>query len=164
MFTRRTWIPPTIPQGLDKDVEKYLRDLNKSILDYLRSLETPGGTVFDELKPWTPADASGASLSFTSPSGTYLVVGKMVIAWGRLTYPATASGANVLIGGLPLTVRNDVAIVGGGTIGYCTETTAQQIYCGNNATTFTLANDAGTTLVNSAMSGDTINFCLIYPY
>lgn len=164
MFTRRTWIPPTIPQGLDKDVEKYLRDLNKSILDYLRSLETPGGTVFDELKPWTPADASGASLTFTNNTGTYLDVGKMAIAWGRLTYPVTASGANVLIGGLPLTVRNDIAIVGGGTIGYSTEATAQQIYCVNNATTFTFATDAGTTLINSAMSGDTINFCIIYPY
>lgn len=88
----------------------------------------------------------------------------MVIAWGRLTYPATASGANVSISGLPLTVRNDVAVVGGGTIGYCTETTAAQIYCINNATTFTLATTAGATLTNATMSGDTINFCLIYPY
>ncbi len=164
MFTRNRWSPPTVPPGLDADVQKYLRDLNKSISDYLLSLESPGGTVLDEIKTWTPADSSGASLSFTGASGTYLVVGRMVVAWGRLTYPATASGANVSISGLPLTVRNDVAIVGGGTIGYCTETTAQQIYCVNNAKTFTLATDAGATLVNSSMRGDTINFCLVYPY
>lgn len=164
MLTRKRWTPPTVPQGLDADVAKYLRDLNKSISDYWLSLEAPGGTVLDELKAWTPVDASGASLSFTGASGTYLLVGRMVIAWGRLTYPATASGANVSISGLPIAVRNDVAVVGGGMIGYCSETTAQQIYCVNNATTFTFATSAGATLINSTMSGDTINFCLVYPY
>jgi hypothetical protein len=164
MFTRMSWQPPTVPQSFAPDVQKYLRELNKSIDDYLRSLEAPGGTVLDELKAWTPVDVSGASLSFTSVTGTYLVVGRLVFAWGALTYPATASGANAAIGGLPLKVKAETAARGGGIMGNTTETTAARIVPVGGDTYVNIATNAGALITNATMSGDTVVFCAIYPY
>jgi hypothetical protein len=55
---------------------------------------------------WTPTDASGASLVFTAVSASYTQIGNMVFAYASFQYPSTASGANALIGGLPVTVAN----------------------------------------------------------
>jgi hypothetical protein len=56
---------------------------------------------------WTPADASGAGLSF-SVIGTanYIKVGKIVTVQALITYPTTASGGNATIGGLPYAAAN----------------------------------------------------------
>lgn len=48
MFTRKRWNPPTVPQGLDADVQRYLRELNKSVSDYLLSLEAKGSLTIGE--------------------------------------------------------------------------------------------------------------------
>lgn len=53
---------------------------------------------------WTPVDTSGASLSFTGATGAYRKEGRMVFVRGFWQYPATASGANAQIGGLPFNV------------------------------------------------------------
>ena len=50
---------------------------------------------------WTPVDDSGAGLTFTLEYATYTKVGRLVTLNLRLVFPATASGADVLIGGLP---------------------------------------------------------------
>lgn len=50
---------------------------------------------------WTPVDGSGASLSFTSVSGTYIKIGRTVTCLFDLTYPSTANGSQAVIGGLP---------------------------------------------------------------
>lgn len=60
------------------------------------SLGAVGGT-------WTPVDASGASLAFTSPVGLWRLSAGVMTAWARLTYPSTASGLSAELGGLPLT-------------------------------------------------------------
>lgn len=52
---------------------------------------------------WTPVDASGAALTFTSESGTYTKIGNLVIAPFSLTFPATADASAATIGGLPFT-------------------------------------------------------------
>ena len=49
---------------------------------------------------WTPTDASGASLTFTSSAG-YTKLGNMVFAYAQIAYPSTASGASAAISGLP---------------------------------------------------------------
>ena len=64
MLTRKRWAAPTIPQGLDRDVEKYLRELNKSISDYLLSLEAPDSLTITE-----------ASIDATTGAFTTLGVG-----------------------------------------------------------------------------------------
>lgn len=53
---------------------------------------------------WTPSDQSGSGLSLTGVSGTYTKVGRLVTVVGAWTYPATASAANAVVGGLPYTV------------------------------------------------------------
>jgi hypothetical protein len=51
--------------------------------------------------PWTPNDASGAGLVFTTAAGYYWETGPMVTIWGRVALPANSSGAPATIGGLP---------------------------------------------------------------
>jgi hypothetical protein len=50
---------------------------------------------------WTPTDQSGAGLTFTVSGATYVKVGKLVHVTFQFAYPATASGANAVVGGLP---------------------------------------------------------------
>ena len=57
---------------------------------------------------WTPNDASGAGLTFTTPSGNYVKIGKFVQFTAFLVYPATADVSNAKIGGLPFTVQAGV--------------------------------------------------------
>lgn len=59
-------------------------------------IDTMVGTLI-----WAPSDASGAGLAFAVTGGRYCVVGNMVSFWGWVTYPATATGQNATIGGLP---------------------------------------------------------------
>jgi hypothetical protein len=57
--------------------------------------------TFGTTGTWTPIDSSGAVLTFSIATGTYQKIGKLVLFNGQITYPATASAANALIGGLP---------------------------------------------------------------
>lgn len=52
---------------------------------------------------WTPADGSGATLSFTVDHATYTKIGRLVHGQAKLTYPPTVSGATAAISGLPFT-------------------------------------------------------------
>jgi hypothetical protein len=56
-----------------------------------------------EIGTWTPADNSGAGLTFTGVTATYTKVGRIVSAQMYLTYPSTASTASASITGLPYT-------------------------------------------------------------
>jgi len=56
---------------------------------------------------WTPSDKSGADLTFTNAFGYYTRTGNIVTLMGRVTFPATASGVGVAIGGLPFTVSHN---------------------------------------------------------
>jgi hypothetical protein len=56
---------------------------------------------------WTPTDGSGAGLTLSVTSATYIRVGKLVTIQVYLAYPVTSSGATATISGLPY-------IVGGG--------------------------------------------------
>jgi hypothetical protein len=55
---------------------------------------------------WTPADGSGAGLTFTSVTGKYTRIGRQVTATAVLTYPITASVSQAAISGLPFAVSN----------------------------------------------------------
>ena len=51
---------------------------------------------------WTATDASGAGLTFTNTTQRYTKVGRLVtIQIDNLTFPSTANGNSVAIGGLP---------------------------------------------------------------
>lgn len=67
-----------------------------------QSASSDANTLDDyEEGTWTPVDGSGASLSFTSVSGTYIKIGRTVTCLFDLTYPSTANGSQAVIGGLP---------------------------------------------------------------
>jgi hypothetical protein len=69
-----------------------------------QSASTDANTLDDyEEGTWTPADASGAGLSFTSVDARYTKIGNLVTVYVVLTYPVTASGSQAKISGLPFT-------------------------------------------------------------
>lgn len=51
---------------------------------------------------WTPADASGASLTFSSVTAKYTRVGRMIHFMLELTYPTTSDTSQAQINGLPV--------------------------------------------------------------
>jgi len=56
-----------------------------------------------EIGTWTPADNSGAGLTFTGVTATYTKIGRLVSAQLYLTYPSTADINQAKITGLPYT-------------------------------------------------------------
>lgn len=68
-----------------------------------------GGTALSTYAEgtWTPADNSGAALTFTGVTATYTRIGRVVYIQCFLTFPVTASGAGVNISGLPFTVATN---------------------------------------------------------
>jgi hypothetical protein len=112
---------------------------------------------------WTPSDASGAGLTFTSVGGKYVKVGSVVHAWGVLVYPSTSNGAAASVGGLPFTVANDQQSRAGGLIGYSTVSTAVYFIPLNNATVGQLFTSAGLNVTNAAFSLATLYMSATYP-
>lgn len=77
-------------------------------IDFSATPGTGASELLDDYEEgtWTPVDESGAGLVYTSPFGAYTKVGDTVTAWGRATYPVTASALTILIGGLPFVVAS----------------------------------------------------------
>ena len=55
---------------------------------------------------WTPTDASGAGLTFSTAVGHYVLTGKICTIFGYTVWPSTSNSSQVAIGGLPATVKN----------------------------------------------------------
>jgi len=111
---------------------------------------------------WTPSDQSGATLTFTAVSVSYTKIGNMVFVYGRLTFPSTANGSGVLIGGLPATVANQNYA---SAPGVCNSngTISVQAQPIKNATTFFLLNAVtGAGITNANMSTQTMNCTFSY--
>jgi hypothetical protein len=111
---------------------------------------------------WTPTDASGASLTFTSVNATYTKIGNQVIARFVLVYPSTASGATSLIGGLPFTVANNQS-ARQGVVTWADESTLAYFLPTNNNTNFSPRDFSGNTIANSVLSGNQMFGTIIYP-
>lgn len=107
---------------------------------------------------WTPIDSSGASLSFTGVSGSYVRIGNVVIAVCGLTYPGTVSGSTAIIGGLPATSGTNQ----GGTVNYSTAATLSRILADSGSTTFHMYTAASAAITNANMSGSVNIFQIIY--
>jgi|SRR6185312_12344673 len=112
---------------------------------------------------WTPTDASGASLSFTVTDAVYRKIGALAVVSAVIVFPTTASGLAATIGGLPVarfTGTNAITVgiveVNGGA-----GLSARIASAASQFTMNTLASDAS--VLNSALSGKTILFTLIYP-
>lgn len=113
---------------------------------------------------WTPADGSGAALTFTNVNAHYTRMGNMVFAYGRVTYPATASGSSAVISGLPVTSANATYATApcsfysaSGSTNSLNATVAQ------NATTIGIFKNDGSASTNANLTGATLLFQCIYP-
>ena len=140
---------------------------------YLRMASGSGGIQFGgdtaaanalddyEEGTWTPVDSSGAGLTFTTPAGVYVKIGKLVCIQGYLVFPSTANGSNIKIGGLPFAPAAGT-VNRRGNLDSSTETTAK--YCfPDEASTFTEVFDSSATrITNATFSGDSLGFTLIF--
>jgi hypothetical protein len=101
---------------------------------------------------WTPADASGATLTFTSITATYGRLSNRINFTMNLTYPTTASGASAVISGLPVAAFGITTVSG---IAYGLGAIVGKINA--SGTSLTLYSAAtGNVITNSSLSGLTI--------
>jgi len=106
---------------------------------------------------WTPIDGSGAGLSFTSASGHYTKIGRMVTVYFTLVYPATASASAARIGGLPFTSANTTNGSSNGCFNVNTSAQIVQPSVLANATTFAaLITNAGISATNANLTSATL--------
>lgn len=110
---------------------------------------------------WTPTDASGASLTFTSATGRYTRVGNVVFLFGFVQYPVTASGANASIGGLPFTVNSNSSALQGA-VTYSQVATVRSIGVNPSTTNTTVYTFAGAAVTNATLSGTVLYFNSTY--
>jgi hypothetical protein len=106
---------------------------------------------------WTPADASGAGLSFTNLACTYIKIGKQVTVFGNITYPVTASAATVLISGLPFTCPLNTA---GTTLPWQNSTLTFSLF--TFGASLLARTNTNTDITNVQMSGRFMVFSLVY--
>lgn len=111
---------------------------------------------------FTPADASGAGLTFTGVEATYAKIGQMVFASFKVTYPATASGAHATLSGLPFTAQGTSASLWGGSIFYTTYGTPMTSLkeTGNDRIVF--YHFGGAIVTNANLSGLDVRAMVIY--
>lgn len=121
-------------------------------------MQVLGSKIYEE-GTWVPVDLSGAGLVFTAVSATYERHGRTVIARCALTYPATANGANAVIGGLPYALAgSDDARQA--FVSYTSEgTLARMLPSGSQSSPVT---SGAANITNATLSGDTIFFTVIY--
>jgi hypothetical protein len=111
---------------------------------------------------WTPADASGASLTFSTVTAIYTRLGNAVTAQFTLTYPSTANGSSTAISGLPVASNTSGA---GLTAGTCTSNATselvQNVVIPSNSTTMNFFNVNNTRPTNTQMSTFVLN-CFVH--
>ena len=110
---------------------------------------------------WTPTDASGAGLTFSSAYGYYIKVGKVVYVQAKIIFPSTGSSANNLLGGLPFGMNNSSPY--NFPVQSCAangNTSALRAY--GYSSNFVFLNTSDATSTNASLSGANINFNLTY--
>lgn len=109
---------------------------------------------------WTPIDSSGAGLTFTSVSGTYVKIGTLVHIQMFLIYPATASGAGALIGGLPFTAIGTNGA--GGSPSLSSASITYQMFVVASTTTLFPTLNTSVQVTNAQLSGSIVSFGCTY--
>jgi hypothetical protein len=130
-----------------------------------QSASSDANTLDDyEEGTWTPTDQSGAGLSLTvASSPSYTKIGRMVTVMARITYPSTASGSNMLIGGLPFTSASS-ANGGdpGGFLRYSSYGSGLMVETIENSTTFRCWTLAPAQVTNANASAKRFDFVMTY--
>ena len=139
----------TAAKGIDFSANSHAAGMTSELLNWYEE-----GT-------WTPTDASGASLTFTSATGRYTRVGNVVFLFGFVQYPVTASGANASIGGLPFTVNSNSSALQGA-VTYSQVATVRSIGVNPSTTNTTVYTFAGAAVTNATLSGTVLYFNSTY--
>ena len=136
----------------------------KGVVFPATQVSSAGANTLDDYEEgtWTPADGSGAALSFTSVQGFYVKIGQLVVAGCDFTYPATADGSTALISGLPFTSQTTTNAFWGGIVAHTSEATLEQVSVNTNATTFNLRTAAGAAITNATLTTDVVRVTLVY--
>jgi hypothetical protein len=135
---------------------------NISVVGTEQIINAAATGTFDTTGPndegtWTPVDASGASLTFTSPGGTYTKIGRMYFWQAALVYPSTANASNSLIGGLPAVIDAGVNSSGrSGGIVSVTDSLAVQLMQMDNTATVRPYKTGLVRATNADLSGTTL--------
>ena len=131
-------------------------------ITFNNSSATVNSTLNDyETGTFTPTDASGAGLSFTSAVGSYTKVGRMVFLTFAVVYPTTANGLSASVGGFPFTSES----VNSGYGGFVTVTnygTAYSFYMGASSTSTGLRTFSNVNPTNANMSGIIVRGTMAY--
>jgi hypothetical protein len=111
---------------------------------------------------WTPTDISGASLAITT-TGTpsYVKVGKICTLTAYITWPITASVADVIIGGLPFTPAA-IGNTQGGSPHDTSFATAFMIFIVTSVPGIVFPKFGGTSITNVELSAKYIRFRCTY--
>jgi hypothetical protein len=108
---------------------------------------------------WTPADGSGAGLTFTVTGAKYTRIGRLVTCQMQITYPTTASAAQATISGLPF---QSGSVTTNGYLG-STAAVGVAIQVATNATSGTMLNAIGaSTVTNATLSTKLLYGTFIY--
>lgn len=165
--TSPTITTPSITGNLTLSTENIVQGTAAKGFNFTANTPASGSTsqLFNwyEEGTWTPADASGAGLSFTSASGYYTRKGREVTVVFTLVYPATANASAARIGGLPFTAANTNNGFNVGT--FNTNNSGQNIQPSivANATNFAaLLVVTGTSATNVQLTGATLRGGLTY--
>lgn len=136
-----------------------LKNINTTLTPIANILSAPQYVAGN----WTPADNSGATLTFSAVASEYTQVGRLIFAAASLTYPTTANGNAASIAGLPIhavnaqTARCPASVLTSGA-------TELLIVPNTNTSTASFLNAAtGAAVTNANLSTLTLSFMLIYP-
>ena len=112
---------------------------------------------------WTPIDGSGAGLALTGSDGRYTKIGDECFISAVVVYPATVSGAQATIGGLPFNIPGAYA-TGGGMVMLVGTSINAWAYLTNGGDTIQFYKQGTTTKVtNAELSGQLVTLKFSYP-
>jgi hypothetical protein len=146
------FVPATAGKGIDFSANTPAAGMTSELLNWYEE-----GT-------WTPADASGASLSFgnTTNNCFYTRVGNVVTCMFALSYPSTASGSSAAISGLPFTSKSTALDAAGGFVTYTDASLAISLLVNSGASSFALWGNSGSAVTNANMSGRWLRGVITY--
>ena len=112
---------------------------------------------------WTPVDGSGAGLTYSSATGYYTKIGRVVTVVFNVVYPSTVDASAARIGGLPFTAANTANGLSSGCFNINTSTQVSQPSIIANDTKFAaLVTNAGISSTNANLSLATMQGGLTY--
>lgn len=123
---------------------------------------TAGTVPFHSTGPWTATDGSGAGLTLTTTDTNYVRIGSMVYAYFSVTYPATADGSSMTIGGLPFPAVDGTNNVQPVAITFQNSTVDFHCRVTRGAQIILCSNISGAAVTNANMSGKILRGTAIY--